>query len=40
VVTGRFNEKTQRPYTAGGHPIHAEGETLYAFALGGRRAGS
>jgi alpha-L-fucosidase len=34
VVTGRFNEKTQRPYTAEDIRFTQKGETLYAFALG------
>jgi alpha-L-fucosidase len=34
VVSGRFNEKSQRPYTAEDIRFTQKGETVYAFALG------
>jgi alpha-L-fucosidase len=34
IVTGRFNEGTQRPYTAEDIRFTRKGDTVYAFALG------
>jgi alpha-L-fucosidase len=34
IVTGRFNEKSQRPYTSEDIRFTQKGETVYAFALG------
>jgi alpha-L-fucosidase len=34
IVTGRFNENSQRPYTAEDIRFTRKGETVYAFALG------